>query len=401
MIAPVVFLTVFLALAGPPGGDPPPAGDFAVTFEKVGGRGLVARCAVGPNVTVIQTPDGLVVVDTHLSPGTMEVFRDAIVKETGRNDFRYVVNTHGHWDHSSGNQVFGDAAIVGHVSTPGFMAVHRADNTRTLLAERGRVAQLGAGGDPADESLAIHRIILSDLENRYRSTPPTVTFEDRYELVPGPDGILLVWAGTLHTPTDILVYVAGDRTLFTGDLFSSPHNFSFMVGPLSDVPRLLEVLQYFLDRGVDVVVPGHGNTMTGDDLAALHSRLSQRWTEWAGRGSAAVYLRDLIDKRGVEVVALFAEAEDKTAFGELSQDEFYLLGNRYLDDGNTAAATAVFELTLELFPEDPMIWLRLGDACLAAGDTLSAVSAFDHVAALGPGRSQMYAEFMLKALAGE
>ncbi|UCE08453.1 MAG: MBL fold metallo-hydrolase, partial [bacterium] len=67
-------------------------------------------------VVALASSKGLVVVDVTGSPFTASLMRKTIEKEFGRNDFTYVINTHYHWDHAWGNQVFPEAVIVGHES---------------------------------------------------------------------------------------------------------------------------------------------------------------------------------------------------------------------------------------------------------------------------------------------
>ena len=68
----------------------------------------------GTNMIVLTTSEGLVVIDTGLSPTTVRRQREMIEQELGRNDFRYIINTHVHNDHAFANEVFPEATVVGH-----------------------------------------------------------------------------------------------------------------------------------------------------------------------------------------------------------------------------------------------------------------------------------------------
>lgn len=68
----------------------------------------------GETTVAIASNRGLVVIDTSGSPESAVRIRRAIEQEFGRSDFAYVINTHHHWDHTSGNQAFADAVIIGH-----------------------------------------------------------------------------------------------------------------------------------------------------------------------------------------------------------------------------------------------------------------------------------------------
>ena len=52
-------------------------------------------------VSAIATKKGIVVIDTTNIPKLDEAFRKIIARELGRNDFKYLINTHGHGDHTA------------------------------------------------------------------------------------------------------------------------------------------------------------------------------------------------------------------------------------------------------------------------------------------------------------
>ena len=69
-------------------------------------------------VICLASSKGLIMIDTGIAPSRTAEYRKIIEREFGRSDFIYVINTHFHFDHTSGNQVFRDAVIIGHESTP-------------------------------------------------------------------------------------------------------------------------------------------------------------------------------------------------------------------------------------------------------------------------------------------
>jgi tetratricopeptide (TPR) repeat protein len=242
--------------------------------------------------------------------------------------------------------------------------------------------------------------LVSDLETEYVSAPPTLTFEDRYTLELGDVTFQLIHCGPAHTITDIFVYVPGERIVITGDLFNSPTSFSFAVSPLNDIPAVLGAVDFALERGVEVVVPGHGRLMSGDDLRGLRERLARKYAEQAGAISAARTLEQAIEKDGVEEGSkLFRSmAQDKAAAVYMSEEEFYLLGNRFVDKSKVETAATVFELAADYFPESSLIYGGLGRTYLIRGDTLSAMSAYERAYELAPYNRQ--AEMVLRRLRG-
>src|SRR5262245_29856681 len=68
------------------------------------------------NAGAIETPDGLLVVDTQQYPRLARQMRDAFAATTGC-PVRAVINTHCHLDHTSGNSVFSGVPIIAHEKT--------------------------------------------------------------------------------------------------------------------------------------------------------------------------------------------------------------------------------------------------------------------------------------------
>ncbi|MCK5618240.1 MAG: MBL fold metallo-hydrolase, partial [Candidatus Krumholzibacteria bacterium] len=359
-----------------------------VGIERVSDRVVVAECAIGTNVTAIAASRGVVIVDTHLSPGLMQAIKAELEDELGRNDFVYVVNTHGHWDHCSGNQVFPEATIVGHANTPVFMQYHRANPPgwtwrQEMLLSRDR-EKLAAAEDPEEAQrirgrITARELLISDLGDQYTLTPPTVTFSERHELELGDLTLQLIYCGEAHSITDIFVYIPEERVVMTGDVFSSKSSFALAINPMNDIPKLLEAIDWVLDRGVDVVVPGHGDTMTGEDLRGLRGRLAIQYADVANTRSAARFLKKMLDEQETgEALRSFREfASDSSAVGYLSEEEFYLLGSRMVDRGRVEEANAVFRLSRELFPESSLIGNGLARSYLIAGDTTSPITEYE------------------------
>jgi glyoxylase-like metal-dependent hydrolase (beta-lactamase superfamily II) len=386
-----------------------PPGTIPVEVERISDRVLVARCPIGSNVTAIDTREGIVIVDTHLSPGSMRAIRATIESVFGQRKIPFVINTHGHWDHCSGNQVFPEATIIGHATCPVFMRYHRPDWFGTMWSQESLLARdrerLDSNDDPEKASelgaiIMAREQLVSDLKTEYVSTPPTVTFEDRYTLDLGGLTFQMIYCGPAHTITDIFVYLPGERIVITGDLFNSPTSFSFAVSPLNDIPAVLEAVDLALEGGVDVVVPGHGRLMSGDDLRGLRERLARKYAEQSGVVSAARTLEQAIENNGVEEgTQLFRSmVSDTSGAGYMSEEEFYLLGNRFVDKSQVETAATVFELAADYFPESSLIYGGLGRTCLIRGDTLSAISAYERAYELAPYNRQ--AEMMVRRLPG-
>src|SRR5204863_3474152 len=78
--------------------------------------GTRALAVVGYSSIIVNDND-VILVDDHVSPAAASVLLDEL-KEITAKPVRTVINTHFHYDHAHGNQVFGkDVEIIGHEFT--------------------------------------------------------------------------------------------------------------------------------------------------------------------------------------------------------------------------------------------------------------------------------------------
>ena len=84
-------------------------------YHAVGTGNLV----VMSNATIIEGDRDVLVVDSHVTPGGAWALREELKAITPK-PIRFVVNSHYHFDHSHGNQIYGpDVEIIGaRVRTP-------------------------------------------------------------------------------------------------------------------------------------------------------------------------------------------------------------------------------------------------------------------------------------------
>src|SRR5436190_14491756 len=66
------------------------------------------RYKVNCNAAVIETNDGVVIVDSHSKPSAAQTLYKEIQGIT-KKPVKKVINTHFHWDHWQGNQVYAQA----------------------------------------------------------------------------------------------------------------------------------------------------------------------------------------------------------------------------------------------------------------------------------------------------
>jgi glyoxylase-like metal-dependent hydrolase (beta-lactamase superfamily II) len=352
-----------------------------IKTERVSDRVIVFDC-LDVHTTAIASSEGIIIIDTQRSPSIMLEIKKVIEKEFRRNDFLCVINTHGHWDHCSGNQIFPTSILIGHENCPEFMRQNPAKSPRNLWFTKYRLSELKAKLQSQDKDsheanqlraeIAAWNMLSEDLEKGYMVTPPSKTFKDSLTLNLGDLTIKLIYCGKAHTDNHIFIYIPEEKLVFTGDMFSSSTRFGFSVNKIIDVPKVISPLNQILqhDAEIEFVIPGHTDFLSGDDLKAIPNLLKERFDEFEGKESAAQFLEETIEKFGLKsALQKFDELKSKqNGVYYFLEEEFSILGHRLLGRGLIEEAVEVFEITVKEFPNSALAYDYLGGAYLKKGE---------------------------------
>ena len=241
---------------------------------------------VGANSVIIINDNDVMLVDSHISPAAGWVLLDEM-KAITTKPVRYVVNTHFHYDHAHGNQVFGkDVEIIGHEFT---RKVLEDDANGRLF--RGYIAGLPAQIDQLKNRVAteVDAARKAQLQNQLeaaeanrdsqaelQTVPPTITLRDKMTLYRGNREIQLLYLGRGHTGGDIVVLLPAERIVCSGDLMTN--GIANMVDGFAD--DWVNSLEQLKKLDFDTVLPGHGNAFTGKTLiTAFQTYLRDIWTQ--------------------------------------------------------------------------------------------------------------------------
>ena len=240
--------------------------------------GLDRRC----NLTVIQSQKGLVLIDTEASPRLMAPIKKKIEQTFHRTDWAYVINTHAHDNHCSGNSLFQGAVIVGHENLAKDMQwlIDRQTEPdarrreidrytailRDLRAALPRYAANRMYASLIQSDLIFYDLFVQDLRQGYQVVKPSLTFSDTYTLDLGDLALELIFFGKGHSNSDILIYVPQERVLVSGAIAYQQGRVP-EIGEdshLEDVHRFLAVLDRLLADQVKIehVIPGHSVPLT-------------------------------------------------------------------------------------------------------------------------------------------
>lgn len=237
-------------------------------FEEVADGVFLAQTTAplfNSNSLVVVNAEDVLVVDSHITPRMARELIESIGEITSK-PITTLVNTHFHYDHAHGNQVFGpDVAIIGHEYTRMKMAGNPlAEGTfqRGKVGDERQLAglreQLAASSDAGERAALETRI--GWVTKRIEATaeiapvPPDVTLKERMTLFRGDREIQLHFFGRAHTGGDISVYLPREKLLYSGDMMFA--GISWLGdGYVNEWPETLERAKA-LD--FELVVPGHG-----------------------------------------------------------------------------------------------------------------------------------------------
>ena len=145
-----------------------------------------------------------------------------------------------------------------------------------------------AGGAPAGRSGRVLRALLRRLRvrgDRRRPFPTATVRRARSTRQVGDKRVELIQVGPAHTRGDVLVFVPGDRTIFTGDILFIEGHPIIWAGPVAnwiDACRRIEAMD------VETVVPGHGPITDKRGVAAMREYLEYIFVEARARYDAGL-----------------------------------------------------------------------------------------------------------------
>ena len=211
----------------------PSKGDAKFDIKKVADGVHVAVAApaykVNCNTAIIESDDGVVIVDTHSKPSAARLIVQELPGLTTK-PVRYVVNTHFHWDHWHGNEVYPaaypNAEIITNQITREAMATKGLKRIQDHIRQGpGEIAQIkadltAAGGGERRAQLADDLKQAEAYQAEVKALKPalpTMAFDRTMKLYRRDREIHLLYLGRAHTEGDVFVYLPKEKVVITGD----------------------------------------------------------------------------------------------------------------------------------------------------------------------------------------
>jgi cyclase len=204
---------------------------------KVAGNVYVLY-GLGGNIGVSAGPEGILIVDDQFAPLAPKI--KAALKGIQDVPLKWILNTHFHFDHTGGNEIFGkEAPIIA------------SDNVRSRLKAGNNT--LGVVSAPAAVSAL-----------------PVITFKDSVSVHFNGEEIRAVHFPRGHTDTDTVVFFTGSKVVHMGDHFFNG-TFPFVdTDAGGNVSGLIaNVEKVAAETPADwKVIPGHGDATGAAELKA-------------------------------------------------------------------------------------------------------------------------------------
>ena len=200
------------------------------------------------NAGLISSLGETLLVDTLMSVPLTRDMLDAFKRVPGGDHIDRLIDTHANPDHFFGNGLVADAEIIGTSEAKKEMA---GFDPKALAGLAANYQNMGDAGAFLYETMG-RKFDFSGVDE---VTLPNRTFDHQLTLAVGDKVVELTDLGPAHTLSDTIVWVPGDRTVFTGDLLFNEGHPIMWAGP---VENWIKACQYIIDLDPLVVVPGHG-----------------------------------------------------------------------------------------------------------------------------------------------
>ena len=297
---PAAALAAMLALAltpSPIGGEAAPQAPAeqklaSHRFVKVADGVFHAISTIGSlasNSQVIINDEDVVLVDTHTTPPQAKLLL-ADIKTLTNKPIRTVVNTHFHFDHTHGNEVFAPGAeIIGsdyarQTILNGVLQNRTARSVIDPVAPRvaDMKKQAAAETDAAKKAdlqrqIEIQEAYLAGLA-QIKPTAPTRTLKDgeTITLKRGDREIRIISFGKAHTGGDVVVYLPKEKLVCTGDFLTGGTPYMTDSYP----QQWVEKLDALAKLDFETVLPGHGEVIAGKSkIADTQAYLRDVWQQ--------------------------------------------------------------------------------------------------------------------------
>lgn len=227
-----------------------------------------------PNAGVIVGDKAALVVDTGLGARNGTIVLNAARKVAGNKPL-YLVSTHIHPEHDMGAHAF-----------PADVKMIRANAQVTEIASPDAMTIYGI----FRKMSPYHKDLLEGATFRKAD----ITFDKTHTLDLGGVSVQLMAVGPTHTPGDTVIWVPGDRVLFSGDV--AMQGMPAFISPLSSVRQWLAALDQLDALKPAIIVPSHGPNGDTQFIATYRAYLTEIRDRTAAEKALGWRLEQVIER---------------------------------------------------------------------------------------------------------
>ena len=200
----------------------------------------------GGNIGVSAGADGVFLVDDQFAPLTEKI--KAAISDISDEPIRFLINTHWHFDHTGGNENFGEAGVV--------IVAHDEVYTRMSSDQFIEAFQRAV---PASPPAAL----------------PVITFNDEATFHLNGDTIEVIHVDPAHTDGDSIVHFIESDVIHAGDTYFNGFYPFIDTGSGGSITGMISAVEKVLSLAGDStqIIPGHGPLSNREELEAYRDML--------------------------------------------------------------------------------------------------------------------------------
>jgi len=352
-------------------------------------------------VAAVKTENGIVIIDSGVSPTLTTKYRRIIEKEFGRSDVKYVINTHHHIDHTNGNQVFNDAVIIAHQNS--VIRMQENDVKKEIDAyvkeSRERILNYYRIMETLEKDSGLYigfrdRIfafnsMCDDYESVYQLKLPTLIITDNLTLDMGDLRIEIVYFGSgFHTDNDLIVSIPEENIVFMGDIIQAFDRYH-RVNSKSEIEPWIASLDRIAKSNNDVknVVAYHVGVLPGVALRDFQDSLRTMRNEQRQKKSAVDSLRAMSSTLNVqEAVNRFEDQflKNRNEKYFIWEGDLLSLAGDYQEKEKYGEALILLKMYEKIFPNSTRVLYSQANIFTVQGEHRLASEAYKKMLRIDP-----------------
>ncbi|MFZ1678470.1 MAG: MBL fold metallo-hydrolase [Saprospiraceae bacterium] len=242
-------------------------------IAKIGGHAIC-------NAGIIDLGEETLIFDPFMTPEAAEDLKKAAMELTG-HAVKYVVNSHYHFDHISGDQVFENAILISTTRTRELIAQNQPGEIEFgKTGASKRLADINAANITGMSNQAIeeHEMWKGYYEAYVSSGSvlhvmlPTLLVDHELTIMGSKQNVRCITLGAGHTESDLFLYLPEKKILFLGDLLFIKNHPWMKDGNVDHWIISLDSIKMMDSK---MIVPGHGPVGSKSDIDIMENYFKQ------------------------------------------------------------------------------------------------------------------------------